>query len=218
MRVPRLGTLYTLGTIAALIILLESIPAAQDKVNVTGLTSHLDVRAQTACEANILSETHAYEVFSGKAYDVLIEVARAYRRPTPHMYILPGSLNMVYIAASTAVDGQGKILVGQYAIELFDATALKGFMGHEMAHLVSDTAAQGCNDYFVRDPQLEANADALAARTLGKTAVQAFLKRVLVLTEGKNWDAKHRLELLEDSVPSETPTRAEHRLPIQEPR
>ena len=28
-------------------------------------------------------------------------------------------------------------------IELFDAIALKGFLGHEMAHLVSDSAAQG---------------------------------------------------------------------------
>jgi hypothetical protein len=31
----------------------------------------------------------------------------------------------------------------RHAIELFDAIALKGFLGHEMAHLVSDSAAQG---------------------------------------------------------------------------
>ena len=75
MRVPRLGTLYTIGTIAVLIILLESIPAAQDKVNVTGLTSHLDVQAQTACEAEMLGRMGAHEVSSGKGYEVLADVA-----------------------------------------------------------------------------------------------------------------------------------------------
>ena len=66
-----------------------------------------------------------------------------------------------------------------------------------MAHLVSDRAAQGCNDYIVRDPQMEADADALAARVLGKQPVKAFLARVLELTEGQNWDAKRRLEVLQ---------------------
>ena len=103
---------------------------------------------------------------------------------------------MAYVAASTAVDGRGKILVGQRATELFDLPALKGFLGHEMAHLVADNAAQGCNDYILRDPQVEADADALAARTLGTQPVKAFLQRVLTLTEGQNWDAKRRLEVL----------------------
>ena len=40
-------------------------------------------------------------------------------------------------------------------------------------------------------------ADALAARALGRRPVKAFLKRVLALTEGTNWDAKHRLDLLQ---------------------
>jgi Zn-dependent protease with chaperone function len=44
------------------------------------------------------------------------------------------------------LDGQGKIVVGQQAIELFDAFSLKGFLGHEMAHLVSDSVAEGCNE------------------------------------------------------------------------
>ena len=44
----------------------------------------------------------------------------------PHIYIFPGSWNMAYIAASTAVDGRGKIVVGQQAIPLFNITALKG--------------------------------------------------------------------------------------------
>ena len=146
--------------------------------------------------AEMLGKMDAHEVFSGKAYDVLTQVARAYRRPTPHIYILPGGWNMAYLAGSTAVDGRGKILVGQQAIELFDTFALEGFLGHEMAHLVSDGGAQGCTDYIVRDPQMEADADALAARTLGRQPVKAFLERALALTEGQNWDAKCRLEIL----------------------
>ena len=103
---------------------------------------------------------------------------------------------MAYIAASTAVDGRGKILVGQQAIDQFHTLALEGFLGHEMAHLVSDNAARGCNDYVLRDPQMEADADRLAARTLGSRPVRAFLEHVLVLTEGENWDAKRRLQIL----------------------
>jgi len=55
---------------------------------------------------------------------------------------------------------------------------------------------QGCNDYIIRDPRVEADADALAVQTLGRPPVRAFLERVLVLTEGRSWDAKHRLEML----------------------
>jgi Zn-dependent protease with chaperone function len=166
-------------------------------VNAAGVRSQFNIQAQTACETEMLREMGAREVFSGKGYEVLAEVAQAYGRPIPHMYILPGSLNMAYIAASTAVDGRGKIVVGQQAIELFDAFSLKGFLGHEMAHLVSDSAAQGCNDYILRDPQMEAEADALAARTLGTGPVKAFLQRALALSQGQNWDARRRLEALQ---------------------
>lgn len=81
-------------------------------------------------------------------------------------------------------------------MERFNTTALKGFLGHEMAHLVSDNAAAGCNDYVLRDPQMEADADSLAVRTLGKGPVEAFLEQAVALTQGQNWDAKHRLEML----------------------
>jgi Zn-dependent protease with chaperone function len=185
------------GRIVAGIILLGTILALQEIVNATELTSQFNIQAQTACEAAMLGKMGAREVFSGKAYDVLTEIARAYGRTIPHIYIVPGGWNMAYIAASTAVDGRGKLLVGQQALELFDTIALKGFLGHEMAHLVSDSAAQGCNDYIFRDPQMEADADALAARTLGRRPVKAFLERVLALTEGQNWDAKRRLEVLQ---------------------
>jgi hypothetical protein len=43
---------------------------------------------------------------------------------------------------------------------------------------------------------MEADADALAARTLGKRPVKKFLEQALMLTEGQNWDAKRRLQIL----------------------
>jgi hypothetical protein len=179
------------------LILLGTILASQEKVNATDFRSSLNIQRQTACETEMLSQMDAREVFSGKAYDEMTKVAQAYHRPIPHIYILPDGWNMAYIAASSAVDGRGKIIVGGQASELFDTVALEGFLGHEMAHLVSDTAAQGCNDLVLRDPEMEADADALAARTIGKSAVKAFLERALALTEGKSWDAKRRLEILQ---------------------
>lgn len=158
--------------------------------------STFNVLAQTNCEQQMLASMGGREVLRGKAYNALVQVARTYGRSIPHMYTIPGSMNMAYIGASIAVDGRGKILVGQQAAELFDPVALKGFFAHEMAHLVSDNAAVGCNDYVLRDPQIESDADALAARTIGKQPVEAFLRRVLTLTKGQNWDAKHRLEVL----------------------
>jgi len=179
------------------IVMLVGILPAQERVNAASVPSQFKIQAQTACETEMLREMGAREVFSGKGYEVLTEVARAYGRAIPHIYVFPESLNMGYIAASTAVDGRGKIVVGQQAIEMFDAFSLKGFLGHEMAHLVSDSAAQGCNDYILRNPQMEADADALAARTLGTGPLKAFLRRVLALTQGQNSDAKHRLEVLQ---------------------
>ena len=184
------------GTLAG-IILLGTILAPQVVASATGLTPQFNIQAQSACEAEMLGSIGAREVFSGKAYHVLTKVARAYGAPIPHIYVFSGSTNMGYIAGSTAVDGRGKILVGQQAIELFDTVALKGFLGHEMAHVVSDRGEQGCNDYILRDPQAEADADALAARTLGTGPVKAFLQRVLVLTQGQNWDARQRLKVLQ---------------------
>ena len=178
------------------IILLVTMLTSHEIASASDLTSRFNVQAQTACEAEILGSINAHEIFSGKEYDVLTKVARAYGRAIPHIYIFPGSWNMAYIAASTAVDGRGKIVVGQQAVDRFHTLALKGFLGHEMAHLVSDNAAQGCSDYVLRDPQMEADADALAARTLGRRPVKAFLEQALVLTEGDNLDAKRRLQIL----------------------
>lgn len=197
-RNPRPLCSFMAGRILAAIILL-AITLTHERANAIDVPSNFNVQAQTACEAEMLGSMDAREVFSGEAYDVLAEVARAYRRPIPHIYIFPGGWNMAYVAASAAVDGRGKIVVGQQAIGLFDAIALKGFLGHEMAHLVSDSGTKGCNDYFVRDPQMEADADALAARTLGDYPVKAFLDRVLGITGGQNSEAKRRLAMLTES-------------------
>ena len=170
---------------------------AHEIANATVPASKFNIQAQTACETELLNDIGAREVFSGKVYEALTEIAPAYGREMPHVYIFPQSWNMAYIAASAAVDGRGKIVVGQQAAELFSPMALRGFLGHEMAHLVSENAAQWCNDYIVRDAHVEANADALAARVLGPQPVKAFLERVLAITDGQNWDAKSRLELLQ---------------------
>ena len=39
----------------------------------------------------------AREIFSGKGYTVLTEVALAYGRKTPHIYISRGSQNIFYL-------------------------------------------------------------------------------------------------------------------------
>jgi hypothetical protein len=193
----RIGAFTAVVRVLAGLVLLAGILPSHNTANAARIPPQFNVLAQTACETETLGKIGAREVFSGKTYEVLTEVTRAYGRAIPHIYIFPGSLNMFYIAGSTSVDGRGKIVVGQQAVELFDASSLKGFLGHEMAHLVSDSATQGCNDYILRDPQMEVEADALAARTLGPAPVKAFLQRVLVLTKGQSLEAKHRFEVLQ---------------------
>src|SRR5215467_5136252 len=84
------------------------------------VTSRFNMQTETACEAQMLDRVGAREVFSGKVYKVLSQSARAYGRAIPHLYVFPGSWNMAYIAASAAVDGRGKILVGEQATEQFN--------------------------------------------------------------------------------------------------
>ncbi|HKR83991.1 MAG TPA: hypothetical protein VJS37_07425, partial [Terriglobales bacterium] len=85
------------------IFLLGTVLASHKRANATGIPSTFNVEAQTACEAETLGRMDAREVFSGKAYDVLKNVARAYGRPVPHIYMFPGDWNMSYVAASIAV-------------------------------------------------------------------------------------------------------------------
>ena len=193
----RISVFAATATLLSGLVLLPGLLPTQSTAKAALIPPHFTMQAQTACETEMLGQVGAREVFSGKAYNVLTDVTRAYGRAIPHIYIFPGSMNMFYLAGSTFVDGRGKIVVGQQALELFDAPSLEGFFGHEMAHLVSDNGAEGCNDYVLRDPQVEVKADALAARTLGTEPVKAFLQRVLVLTKGQNWEAKYRFEVLQ---------------------
>jgi hypothetical protein len=73
------------GKIFAGIILSGTIFASQEKADAADLTSQFNIHTQTACEAEMLSNMGAHEVFSGKAYDLLTEVARAYARAIPHI-------------------------------------------------------------------------------------------------------------------------------------
>lgn len=109
------------------IILLGTVLAAQETLNASVHLSKFNIQTQTTCEEEILATTGGREVLRGKAYNILIQVARTYGRAIPHIYTIPGSMNMAYIGASIAVDGRGKILVGQQAAELFSPMALKGF-------------------------------------------------------------------------------------------
>ncbi len=97
------------GRILAGIILLGTILAPQEIVSAAGPISPFNMQSQTGCEAEMLGNMGAREVFSGKAYGVLTEISRAYGRAIPHIYIFPGSWNMAYMAGSTAVAGRGKI-------------------------------------------------------------------------------------------------------------
>jgi Zn-dependent protease with chaperone function len=192
-----IGVVTAAAAVLTGLILWAGTLRAHNTPNVARVHPHFTLQAQSACETAMLGDIGAREVFSGKPYETLKAVAKAYGRAMPHVYVFPASLNMAYIAGSASVDGRGKIVVGQQAIDEFDSASLKGFFGHEMAHLVSDDAQQGCSDYMLRNPQTELEADALAARTLGSAPVKAFLQRVVVLTKGENWEAKQRIAALQ---------------------
>jgi hypothetical protein len=124
------SVLFTVaGRILAGIMLLGIILGPEQIVSAAGPNSPFNIQAQTGCEAEMLGNMGAREVVSGKAYDVWADIARAYGRAIPHIYIFPGSWNMAYIAASAAVDGRGKIVVGQQAIERFDTICARRFSG-----------------------------------------------------------------------------------------
>jgi hypothetical protein len=58
-------------------ILLGIILTSSEIASAGDLTSRFNVQVQTACEAELLVNIDAHEIFSGKEYDVLTKVARA---------------------------------------------------------------------------------------------------------------------------------------------
>lgn len=111
--------------IIAGILLLGTMLAPQETLTASVHIARFNVRAQTTCEEEMLATSGGREVVRGKVYNVHIQVGRRYGRAIPRIYAIPGSMNMAYIGASVAVDGRGKILVGQQAAELFGPIALK---------------------------------------------------------------------------------------------
>jgi hypothetical protein len=89
-RVP-VDVLRAAVNVLVAVLLLAGMLAARERANAAALPPAFNLQAQAACETEMLRDTGAHEVFSGKGYEVLVAVARAYGRATPHMYVFPGS-------------------------------------------------------------------------------------------------------------------------------
>lgn len=76
-------------TLVAGIVLLAGNLPAQEKVSALGLLSPLSIQAQTACETAMLREMGAHEVFAGKGYEVLTEVAGSMVTQFPTFISIP---------------------------------------------------------------------------------------------------------------------------------
>ena len=76
-------------TLVAGIVLLAGNLPAQEKVNAPGLLPRLCIQAQTACETEMLREMGAHEVFAGKGYEVLTEVAGSMVTQFPTFISIP---------------------------------------------------------------------------------------------------------------------------------
>jgi Zn-dependent protease with chaperone function len=166
---------------------------ANNDVHSNGLT------AQENCENKLFSAARAKETTGGPEYQVLLQVASAFgRRDIPHFYIAEEGNNAAYIAGSFPVDGKGKIVISQRFIKLLANTlALEGVLAHEMAHLVSDDGTCGCDQWVMRDPTQEKAADALAAKTVGYSPIQAFFLRIKETQEGRSMDVDDRLQAVD---------------------
>lgn len=153
--------------------------------------------SQIACEAKMLRGSNAKEALKGLEYETFLNVAAAFGRDnTPRLYLVSGE-NAVYVAGSVHVDGRGKILLSRSFAKLMGNTlALKGAIAHEMAHLAVDVHG-ACNEWILRDPQVEMAADALAASKVGFGPVRAFLSRIEELTRTDNSEAAERLGALQ---------------------
>jgi hypothetical protein len=144
--------------------------------------------AQVSCENNFFRDARAKEVTHGPEHQVFLKVTDAFgRRDVPHFYIAEEGNNAVYIAGSVAVDGKGVIVISRMFAKLLGNTpALEGILAHEMAHLASDDGTIGCDQWVLRDPELEKAADALAAKTVGYSPLRAFFHRIREITGGRD--------------------------------
>jgi Zn-dependent protease with chaperone function len=155
--------------------------------------------AQVRCENRLFRDARAKETTGGPEYQVLLKVASAFgRRDIPHFYIAEEGNNAEYIAGSLSVDGKGKIVISRRFLKLVaNALALEGILAHEMAHLVSDDGACGCDQWVMRDPRQEKFADELAAKTVGYNPLRAFFLRIKETQGDRLTDEDDRLLALD---------------------
>jgi hypothetical protein len=156
--------------------------------------------AQVGCENRLFRAARAKETTSGPEHQVLLEVTSAFgRKEMPHLYIAEEGNNAAYIAGSSLVDGKGKIIISRRFIKLLaNKLALKGILAHEMGHLVSDEGACGCDQWILRDPMQEIAIDALAAKTVGYSAIRAFFLRIKETQGGRSTDVDNRLQAIDE--------------------
>jgi Zn-dependent protease with chaperone function len=153
---------------------------------------------QVTCEDSFFHAARAKEITGGPELQMFLRVVSAFgRREVPHFYFAAEGDNAVYIAGSLSVDGKGKILISRTFVALLGNTpALEGILAHEVAHLVSDDGATGCNQWILRDPKQEKAADALAAKTVGYGPLRAFFLRIKELRDGRSAEMDDRLSAI----------------------
>jgi Zn-dependent protease with chaperone function len=169
--------------------------SGQLSLQVSNAAPSNELTSQIHCENRLFSAARAKEITGGPEYQVLLRVASAFgRRDIPHFYIAEEGNNAAYIAGSVSVDGKGKIVISQRFLKLLaNALALEGIIAHEMAHLISDDGACGCDQWVMRDPSQEKVADALAAKAVGYHPLRALFLRIKETRGGRLSDEDDRL-------------------------
>jgi Zn-dependent protease with chaperone function len=184
---------------AGILLAANVLPSEQRSLLENADTPSNRLAAQVSCEKRFFHAARAKEITGGPEYQVLLRVASAFeRREIPHFYIAEEGNNAAYIAGSASVDGKGKIVISRRLLNLLANTlALEGVLAHEMAHLVSDDGACGCDQWVMRDPKQEKVADALAARTVGYSPLRAFFLRIKETQGSRNTDEDDRLQAID---------------------
>jgi Zn-dependent protease with chaperone function len=184
---------------AAILLAANVLPSGQRSLLENADTPSNRLAAQVSCENRFFRAARAKEITRGPEYQVLLRVASAFeRREIPHLYMAEEGNNAAYIAGSASVDGRGKIVISRRLLKLLtDTLALEGILAHEMAHLVSDDGACGCDQWVMRDPRQEKVADALAAKTVGYSPLRAFFLRIKETQEGRSMDEDDRIQAID---------------------
>jgi hypothetical protein len=184
---------------ACIVLAASVLPAGQISLQESNDAPSNRLTAQVRCENRFFRAARAKEITGGPEYQVMRRVASAFeRRDIPHFYIAEEGNNAVYIAGSSSVDGKGKIVLSRrFAKLLANTLALEGILAHEMAHLVNDDGACGCDQWIMRDPMQEKVVDALAAKTIGYSPLRAFFLRIKETRGGRSTEVDDRLQAID---------------------